>query len=380
MARMLIVDDEIYAIEGIKAAVDWASLGVGELFTAFNASQAREELGRESVDIVLCDIEMPEESGLDLLSWMRSRGLDSEVIFLTCHEDFKYAREAIRLRSFDYLVKPVDPAELREAVAKALGRAQGSGATSPPAVAALSGAAARSVPAQGAAALEPPDMSLWSILLKSGAVEKVRYELKSFLARSSPRRRDEAVFLKAFLLDFQQVLLAALKARSVPAHGLLGDPAEAELYAKAADSSEALARWADHALDFFERESASADRASSPFGEAARYIAKHLGEELSCDLIAEQVGLNPDYLTRLFKREAGLAVSAYIARERVRFASELLATTTLPVGEVADAVGYGNPAYFAALFKRTMGKSPVEYRLSCLPPAAVRIEGKAQEP
>jgi len=377
---MLIVDDEIYAIEGIKAAVDWTELGIHELFTAFNAQQARDSLMCDPVDIVLCDIEMPEESGLDLLSWMRSQGMEAEVIFLTCHEDFKYAREAIRLRSFDYLVKPVDPAELREVVARAMARAHG--AANLPAV----GAEARAIPAEGqaiedsVAALDPPDMSLWSILLKSGAVEKVRYELKSFLARSSPRRRDKEGFLKAFLLDFQQVLLAALKAKSIPAHGLLGVTSEAELYARACDSSEDLVRWADHALDFFEAESALVDRASSPFGAATRYIAKHLGDELSCPLIAEQVGLNPDYLTRLFKRETGLAVSAYIARERVRFAAELLVATTLPVGEVADAVGYGNSAYFAALFRKTMGKSPMEYRVSCLPTAAVRKEGESPKP
>lgn len=51
---------------------------------------------------------MPMGSGLDLLKWVRGKGLESEFIFLTCHESFAYASEAIEYRAGSYIVKPFD--------------------------------------------------------------------------------------------------------------------------------------------------------------------------------------------------------------------------------------------------------------------------------
>ncbi len=117
--RMLLVDDEIVSIEGVKADLDLEKLNVVQLFTAINIRQAKEIFKSNTIDILLCDIEMPQGNGLELLSWVREHHPNTVTIFLTSHADFKYAKEALRLGSLDYLLKPVLASELESAVRKA---------------------------------------------------------------------------------------------------------------------------------------------------------------------------------------------------------------------------------------------------------------------
>lgn len=118
MYQLLIVDDEIHAVRAVQAAVDWAELSISRIHVAHNIKQAMGIFGEHPIDIMICDIEMPQGSGIELLSWVRERHLLTESIFLTCHSNFAYAKEAIQLGSLDYILKPVKRNELRAVVLK----------------------------------------------------------------------------------------------------------------------------------------------------------------------------------------------------------------------------------------------------------------------
>lgn len=107
MIRLLIVDDEYYAVKGLQSGVDWRAAGVDEVYEAYHAQMARELLERQEIDVMICDIEMPEGSGLELMAWVRERGLPIETVVLTCHSEFSYAQKALQLGGSDYLLKPV---------------------------------------------------------------------------------------------------------------------------------------------------------------------------------------------------------------------------------------------------------------------------------
>lgn len=117
--QMILVDDEILAIEGVKSDLDLQKLGISRLFTAYNVEQAKEIFDQEVIDIMLCDIEMPQETGLALLSWVREKYPNTVAIFLTSHADFKYAKEALRLGSLDFLLKPVMADDLEQVIRRA---------------------------------------------------------------------------------------------------------------------------------------------------------------------------------------------------------------------------------------------------------------------
>lgn len=102
----LILDDEVVSVEIMLEQVDWKKCGVDEVFTAYNAEEAREVLKSHSVDVILCDIEMPGESGIEFMHWARDDGYTMTCIFLTCHAKFEYAQEAVRLGSLDYILLP----------------------------------------------------------------------------------------------------------------------------------------------------------------------------------------------------------------------------------------------------------------------------------
>lgn len=120
--NILIVDDDISTVKAIQIAINWEFIGISRVETAFDAKHAREILLRQETDIVLCDIEMPMESGISLLTWARNQGLTCEFLFLTCHERFDFASEALRLGAVSYLLKPFDPTRTTEELLRAVAR------------------------------------------------------------------------------------------------------------------------------------------------------------------------------------------------------------------------------------------------------------------
>ncbi|SDD40523.1 two-component system, response regulator YesN [Paenibacillus sp. UNCCL117] len=122
MFKLLIVDDEEYAVQALCEKVAWAKAGIEEVFTAYDAEEAREILSQTAVDVIVCDIEMPGENGLGLLQSIREQSADTEVIFLTGHASFSYAQLALQLGSFSYLLKPVKYDQLLEVVREALAK------------------------------------------------------------------------------------------------------------------------------------------------------------------------------------------------------------------------------------------------------------------
>jgi two-component system response regulator YesN len=120
MYKVLIVDDEIFAVKGVISGVNWRDLGITEIYEAYHAQGAKERLKSTPIDLVICDIEMPEENGIELVRWITTHFPDVVTVFLTCHADFSFAKMAIHLGSFDYLLKPAIYSDLEKVLRNAL--------------------------------------------------------------------------------------------------------------------------------------------------------------------------------------------------------------------------------------------------------------------
>lgn len=92
------------------------------------------------------------------------------------------------------------------------------------------------------------------------------------------------------------------------------------------------------------------------------FIEEHLSEDLSLVRLAEQVRLNPSYLSRLYKQETGLNLSEFIDNTRMTKAKELLNYNNIRINEVARMVGYETAASFTRFFRKMSGYSPQEYQ------------------
>lgn len=119
--NLMIVDDEVIALKGMMKGIDWKKAGIGgEIFTAQHAREALEILQEKPVDIILCDIEMPGQNGIELIRAVRGQHPDITVIFQTCHAKFEYAKEAIQLGCFDYILTPAAYGTIQDTVQRAV--------------------------------------------------------------------------------------------------------------------------------------------------------------------------------------------------------------------------------------------------------------------
>ncbi|NJP41533.1 response regulator [Oscillospiraceae bacterium HV4-5-C5C] len=114
--KILFVDDEQMLIQIIKQALPWRALGITDLFTARNSYEAKRIIQQETVHLAVCDIEMPQENGLDLIKWIQGLYPDIVNVILTGHADFNYARSAISLGVYRYLLKPLSFDELESVI------------------------------------------------------------------------------------------------------------------------------------------------------------------------------------------------------------------------------------------------------------------------
>ncbi len=116
-AHILVVDDE-------KNLLDFLALMLRdegyEVTPVSSLTHARRELANGSFDLVLCDIMMPEGSGMDLLKEIRSADERSNVIMMTAYTSSDTAVQAMKLGAYDYVSKPFDVEELKILVQKAL--------------------------------------------------------------------------------------------------------------------------------------------------------------------------------------------------------------------------------------------------------------------
>ena len=93
-------------------------------------------------------------------------------------------------------------------------------------------------------------------------------------------------------------------------------------------------------------------------------IAANIGEaELNRAFIADQIHMNPDYISFLFHKESGQALTTYILGERVELAKKLLASSAITIQSVSDQCGFSSTSYFHKQFKRVTGMTPQQYRV-----------------
>ena len=117
--NILIVDDQISVINGLMSSINFRKLGYQRILSAFDADEALEIMARQSIDVLVSDIEMPGKDGLQLNAVVREKYPGVLRILLTSHAIFSYAQEGLKLGCFDYLVQPVPYGKIEESLAKA---------------------------------------------------------------------------------------------------------------------------------------------------------------------------------------------------------------------------------------------------------------------
>lgn len=119
MLKVLIVEDEEIIRRGLVYTIDWMSMGCMVVGAAENGQEGLVMLQQYEIDLVIADIMMPEMTGIEMLEAAEKMKIKPfKSIILTSYATFDYAHKAVHLQVADYLLKPVDEDELRDAISK----------------------------------------------------------------------------------------------------------------------------------------------------------------------------------------------------------------------------------------------------------------------
>lgn len=118
MYKLMIVDDEYNIRDGLVNVIPWKNYGVEVVGEASNGVEALDKFKKLLPDIVITDIHMDEMNGLEFAEKARQEKPDVKMIILSGYDQFEYAKKAIEIKVFSYILKPVLPEELVEIVQK----------------------------------------------------------------------------------------------------------------------------------------------------------------------------------------------------------------------------------------------------------------------
>ena len=397
MWKVLIADDEPKIRRGLRNAIERARTDMKVVAEAEDGEAALALARQERPDILMIDVRMPFLNGLELIEKINGENRDCIIIVVSGHDEFEYAQRALRLKVFEYVLKPV-PQEVLEGV---LGRAAealaGSrrqreyllwaqdqlernlpllreqflrdwlrGRLSP--VELAEQARFLDVPTSGPAALAVIHVVDRAVATAPSeererrlALYAVRSAVQECFARFAPLwvfgdERDDIVALCACGGGKDWVEAAArIESRVVPSL------CQALIVVQAAVTDAALG--VPEAYEALSAEVAERGSHRALVVTAQRYIDAHFAEpSLDLEEVASTARISPGYLSRLLKLETGFSFVDYLARVRINKAVQIMSDPAVKVYEVAEAVGYQSQHYFSRAFKRVFGRPPVEYR------------------
>ena len=118
--KAIIIDDEKHVREGLLLLAEWDKHDIHTILEAEDGDEAIELITEHRPEIIFTDMRMPKRDGITLLKWLHASDLTSKTIVVSGYDDFEYMRNAIYYKSFDYILKPIEPDVLNETLDKAV--------------------------------------------------------------------------------------------------------------------------------------------------------------------------------------------------------------------------------------------------------------------
>ncbi|MBD8497833.1 response regulator [Paenibacillus arenosi] len=118
MYKVLLADDEVLDLEGMRQFIPWSELGLEVVGAVNNGFSAYELIQQQPVDILVTDVHMPNMSGLELARRALEHKQDMRVIFVSGYQDFQYVKQALSMNACSYVLKPMDDEELIQSLNK----------------------------------------------------------------------------------------------------------------------------------------------------------------------------------------------------------------------------------------------------------------------
>ncbi|MCP3773321.1 response regulator [Paenibacillus sp. MZ04-78.2] len=380
--KVLIADDEVIIRRGLISTVPWEKYGMTVVADVPNGSRGWEAFLEHRPEVVITDIVMPEMDGIELARKVKAYEPRTKILLLSCHRDFEYAQQGIKLGASGYLLKTsFNDEELEEflgAFRQELGTdgAEASrNTTAEFAAPAISGLLLEWLYGVGdrfPAELDRLLQGAWNwmnaptaLYLISAPGKRGGGTLEHELRGCAPGEPCEVLpFGDAHLLLFVPEAgqrewdsrLSERKAERPELHWSRQAPlAGREAWIDAV-------RKARGQMELEKQYRISVGQWPAPIAEAVQLIVRHTDTQLSVSVVAHEVGLSRSHFSTLFKKTVGESFVSFTYRAKLKIACELLAAKGITVQEIADKIGMPDAKYFSKWFKRCTGKTPSQYR------------------
>lgn len=414
--NILIVDDLPAIVASIKNGVNWEKVEVERVYTACSAKEAKLLLTNFPIDVMLCDIEMPEENGLELATWAKAQDESLEIVFLTAHAEFDYIMEAMHLGSFDYVLQPVKFETVEQVLLKVKKKMQETRKFQRlesitqntekhrECILELMLSKNEQNLEQEADKICQDYMELCKYHFEHCVVFQMIVEVTRWKRLTYVKRQQEVkkILENTFLSLFDEYSI-----RVVVTAGK-----EESYWVLILTEKERIPRniWAQKIIEFYEFVERnmdfsvaiypSASEVDSDFlsvyrnllntqqeneekisgiytevrktkrgkmvhpaiKQALKYIDHNMNKNLSRTEVAKAVNVSEEYFSRLFRQETGDTFKDYIQMVKMEEAKKFLKETGFSIGIIASKVGYSNFSHFTQMFRNYTGMTPQEYR------------------
>lgn len=343
MIKVYLVEDEPLVRRGIISIMPFERYGMQLVGEASSAEEAMAALEKTEVDLVFTDISMPGMNGLDFIRELKLRKPGVRAVVLTCHQDFDYLQQALRLGAIDYMVKTLFDEQSVEAL---LGRV-----STHIRQAAQTGGQVQTQDAETAKDKEELSKK-WSGL--SWLIVDEEYEALLHRSRTQLRLSD----WRSLLVDAHRqwrLLLPALQKLPDLEEALTGAGSLGEL-------GEAVSAYRQEARKLL-RDTMYSEEVIASVVRALEMVSQLEGDKLSQADICKAINMSISYFSKCFKEIVGVPFVLYMQDRNIRMAQHLLQTTNYPIYLIAERSGFQDEKYFGKIFRLKTGLSPSEHRL-----------------
>ncbi|WP_257347126.1 response regulator transcription factor [Pseudalkalibacillus decolorationis] len=377
--KVLIVDDECIVRKGIQATVDWDEYDMEVVADVPNGEKGWEAFQEFRPDVIITDIVMPEMDGIEFSRKVKQHSPDIKILLLSCHRDFEYAQEGLKIGVSGYLLKTsFNDKELNDYLQQfhdeikarkrsILNTFKSFEKTNSSFYVWLCGfnsnfeAELENWFETDWSWMENPfhvyfvrstarenNCIVWELIQKhlNGKGEMIRYGSEQCFLFCDGARKQE---LDMILINLKNTLDTVQWNRIGPASGMDG-------WVNAVKS---LYRQAEIEKNFAFETISWPD----PIIQAVQLITVDISSPLTVTEVAKQVGLSRSHFSTLFKKVIGESFGSFTEKMKLKVATELLGTTKMNIEEIAIKVGMCDAKYFSKWFKRCIGMPPSQYRI-----------------
>lgn len=364
MYTLLIADDETDERTLIRFLLNEYK-NTFHILEAKNGREALLLLTDNHVDILLSDIQMPFLNGIDLVSQVKEKNPDIEVLFFSGYDDFSYVKAALSLKAVNYILKPVDPDEFHKLLTEIVDRLDSRKiefSKSEKYIEEHFHDIAHNMPMKNPS---PASIDEDTNLLLHDIESSIKMKQAAHLSEQVHTLFDKYthipelshIYIRHVCTTLLKMLISALPVQTD--EDMQNAVKEIYSFRRFSDIIKMIEHYLDLVINIFEQEQNSSNYA---IYQVEQYIRLHYPEDITLNSLADLVYLNPNYLSNVFAQVTGCTLNRYIKQIRMEKAQELLLNTNMKVSDISQAVGYPNTSYFCKSFQKMFGATPERFR------------------